>query len=330
MIRYVLIVGFALAIAGGAWWWTQSRPPVPIEWQGYAEADFVKVGPTQQGLLTSVSVARGDKVTAGAHLFDQDDAADRAALDQAQRQLAQAEDQLKNLQEGGKPTEIDQAKANLADSQAARDKAQTDLQRSEALLKAGGGIAQQIVDQQRADLRSSEAKVQAAQAALAQMRAPMGREGEIKAQRSNIEAARAAVAMVQWRIDQRHVAAPVAGVVADVLARPGETIPAGGPVVSLLPPQNIFVRFFVPEPMLALVHRGDAVRLRCDNCPDNLTATVSFIAPQVEYTPPVIFSETNRAKLVVMIEARPRPEQAVLLNPGQPVAVRPMSEESTR
>jgi HlyD family secretion protein len=326
VIRYILVVGVALAIAGGAWWWTQSRAPAPVEWQGYAEADFVKVGPTQQGLLTAVAVARGDKVAAGARLFDQDDAADRAALDQANRQLAQAEDQLKNLQEGGKPTEIDQAQANLADAQAARDKAQTDLQRSEALLKAGGGVSQQTVDQQRADLRSADAKVLAAQAALAQMHAPMGRDGEIKGQRSTIEAARAAVAMVQWRIDQRHVAAPVAGVVADVLARAGETIPAGGPVVSLLPPENIFVRFFVPEPMLARVHRGDQVRLLCDGCPNDLGATVSFIAPQVEYTPPVIFSEANRAKLVVMIEARPKPQQAVLLNPGMPIAVRPLSE----
>jgi HlyD family secretion protein len=325
-----LLLAIALALGGGIWWWTQARPQAPTEWQGYAEADFVKVGPTQQGLLTAVAVARGDKVNPGARLFDQDDASDRAALDQAKRQLAQAEEQLKNLQDSGKPTEIDQAKANLADAQAARDKAQTDLQRSEALLKAGGGVAQQTADQQRADLRSADAKVQAMQAALAQMQAPMGREGEIKAQGSTIEAARAAVAMVQWRIDQRHVAAPVAGIVADVLARPGETIPAGGPVISILPPENIFVRFFVPEPMLARVHRGDEVRLRCDNCPDTLTAKVSFIAPQVEYTPPVIFSEANRAKLVVMIEARPKAEQAVLLNPGQPIAVRPMSETSPR
>jgi HlyD family secretion protein len=135
---------------------------------------------------------------------------------------------------------------------------------------------------------------------------------------------------VQWRIDQRHVTSPVAGVVADVLARPGETIPAGGPVVSLLPPENIFVRFFVPEPMLALVHRGDPVALVCDNCPGNLTATISFIAPQVEYTPPVIYSEASRAKLVTLVEARPPLAQAVLLNPGQPIAVRPVHKDQPR
>ncbi len=301
-----------------------ARPPGPIEWQGYAEADFVKVGPTQQGLLTTLKVGRGDKVAVGAPLFDQDDAADRAALDQATRQLAQAHEQLENLLAGGKPTEIQQAQANLADAQAARDKAKGDLQRSEALLNLkSGAVALQSVDEQRADLRSADAKVQAYEAALAQMRAPLGREGDIKVQKAAVEAARAAVAMVQWRIDQRHVASPVAGVVADVLARPGETIPAGAPVVSLLPPENIFVRFFVPEPMLARVHRGDLVALGCDNCPADLTATISFIAPQVEYTPPVIYSEASRAKLVVMVEARPPAQQAVLLNPGQPIIVRP-------
>jgi HlyD family secretion protein len=311
----------ALAAAG---WWMGPRAPAMVEWQGYAEADFVKVGPTQQGLLTSLKVARGDQVAAGAPLFDQDDAADRAALDQAQRQLGQAQDQLDNLLAGGKPTEIQQAEANLADAQAARDKIQTDLQRSETLLNLrSGAVAVQTVDQQRADLRSAAAKVQAFEAALAQMRAPLGREGEIKAQHAMIEAARAAVAMVQWRIDQRHVTSPVAGVVADVLARPGETIPAGGPVVSLLPPENIFVRFFVPEPMLAMVHRGDQVALTCDNCPANLKATISFIAPQVEYTPPVIYSESSRAKFVTLAEARPPAAEAHLLNPGQPVVVHP-------
>ena len=132
--------------------------------------------------------------------------------------------------------------------------------------------------------------------------------------------------MAQWRLDQRHVASPADGVVADVLARPGETMPAGGPVVSLLPPGNIFVRFFVPEPRLAHVHLGDRSRCDCDNCPADLVGTISFIAPQAEYTPPVIYSEASRAKLVYMVEARPSREQAMLINPGQPVAVRPRGQ----
>jgi HlyD family secretion protein len=200
-----------------------------------------------------------------------------------------------------------------------------DLGRTEKLLKSGNA-SMQFAEQQRADLRSATAKVQGLEAALAQSRNPLGRETEIKAQQAAVEAARAAVAMAQWRLDQRHVAAPAAGVVADVLARPGETMPAGGPVVSLLPPENIFVRFFVPEQLLAKVH--ERVKLLCDSCPADLIATVSFISPQAEYTPPVIYSETSRAKLVYRIEARPPAQQAPLLNPGQPVAVRLLAKDS--
>jgi HlyD family secretion protein len=312
-----------LAGAGGAWWWF-NRPSPPLQWQGYAEADFVKVGPTQQGLLMTLAVRRGTKVTPGLPLFEQDDTADLAAREQAARQLRQAEEQLANLKASGKPTEILQAEANLADAQAARDKIQSDLKRNEALVKTNA-VSAQLVDQERADVRSAIAKVQGLEAALAQMRAPMGREREIKAQQASAEAARAALDMAQWRLDQRHVMAPVGGVVADVLARPGETIPAGGAVVSVLPPENIFVRFFVPEPRLAEVHIGDKVRLVCDSCPADLAATVSFISPQAEYTPPVIYSESIRAKLVYMVEARPSVEQAALINPGQPIAVRPDS-----
>jgi HlyD family secretion protein len=108
----------------------------------------------------------------------------------------------------------------------------------------------------------------------------------------------------------------------DTYARPGETINAGVPVVSLLPPQNILVRFFVPETELATLHVGDRLAIGCDACAAGLIATVTFIAPQPEYTPPVIYSETNREKLVYLIEAHPPPDQAVQLKPGQPVDVR--------
>jgi HlyD family secretion protein len=134
--------------------------------------------------------------------------------------------------------------------------------------------------------------------------------------------ARAALAQADWQLDQRHVAAPAAALVADTFARPGETINAGVPVVSLLPPQNILVRFFVPETEVATMHVGDRLAIGCDGCATDLTAAITFIAPQPEYTPPVIYSESNRTKLVYLVEAHPSPEQAVQLKPGQPVDVR--------
>jgi len=321
--RLQIAILILLAIGVGAWWWSQHRVSARSIWQGYADADYVKVGPTQQGLLTALSVGRGDQVEPGAQLFTQDETADRAARDQAARQFAQAEEQLANLQAGGKPTEIQQAEANLADARATQDRTEADLQRDERLFPAGG-VSAQTLNQVRADFRSAQAKVAVAEAALAQLHAPLGREWEIKAQGAAVDAARAALEMATWRLDQRRVAAPIGGRVADILARPGETVAAGAPVVSLLPPANILVRFFIPEAALASIHKGDRLALHCDRCPPDLVATISFVSPQAEYTPPVIYSESSRSKLVYLIEARPRPDQATLINPGQPIEVEPI------
>lgn len=321
--RLLLLLALALLVAFGLWRARNAGPP-PKQWQGYAEADFVKIGPTQAGLLTSLAVARGDEVKAGAPLFTQDETNDRAGRDQAARQLRQARDQLANLEQGGKPTEIDQAEANLAEARATLDRTGQDFKRAQDLI-AKGAVTYQTLDQRRADQLSAKARVTAMEAALAQARAPLGRKDEIKAAHAAVEAAKSALAMAEWRLAQRSVTAPASGRVADILARPGEVLSVGAPVVSMLPPDNIFVRFFVAETDLSTMHRGDKVRIICDNCPRDLAATVGFIAPQAEYTPPVIYSDSSREKLVYMVEARPPLDRAALLNPGQPVTVLPLS-----
>src|ERR1700726_637416 len=149
--RFTALAAILLAGAAGAGWWWMTRSPAPVEWQGYAEADFVKVGPTQQGLLTSLYVARGSRVAAGAPLFDQDDTADVAYRDQMSRQLRQADEQLSNLQAGGKPTEIQQAEANLDNAKAARDRIEGDLRRNETLGKTFAAT-QQLAAQEGATL----------------------------------------------------------------------------------------------------------------------------------------------------------------------------------
>jgi HlyD family secretion protein len=326
----VLLAALAATPGGLAgWFYLRAQAPAVVEWQGYVEGDFIKAGPTQAGLITEVHVARGDHVAKGSPLFDQDDANDRAAVEQAARQLAQANEQLANLQAAGKPTEIEQAEANLADARATRDKTQGDLSRNRTLLKSGAATVQ-IVDQEEADVRSANAHVRALEAALAQAEAPMGRSGEIKAQVEMVNAAQAALAMAEWRLTQRHVASPVSGTIADVIALPGESIAADAPVVSILPPEDMFVRFFVPEPALHDIHPDEQVAILCDNCPQNISAKISFIAPQTEFTPPVIYSESTRAKLVTLVEARPEPGRETLLEPGQPVSVRPKAPDRSQ
>jgi HlyD family secretion protein len=322
-----LVVPIILLLAASLGWllWYRHLNETHPAWQGYAEADYVNVGPVEAGLLTVLHVRRGDTVATGAPLFQQDEAEELAACDQAKRQLAQAQMQLANLEAASKPTEIEQAAANLTDIEATMARAKADLDRDAALLRTGYASVQ-AVDQRRADYRSAKARFDVATAALAQAQRPMGRVDEIKAQSAAVLADNAALAIAEWHLAQRSVAAPIAGRVADVLAQPGEMIPAGTPVVSILPPQNIFIRFFIPEADLARLHLGDRVGFACDGCRSGLTGTVSYISPQAEYTPPVIYSETTRAKLVFRIEARPPSGDAALFNPGQPVEVRPFAK----
>lgn len=314
------VVLLAAAASAGAWWWLNQSPSLPV-WQGYVDADYVRVSPTLTGRITRIVVSRGDQVSAGELLFTQDDVDDRAARDAAQGKLAAAEAQLTNLATRSRETEIAEAKADLADQIATRDRIGKDMVRDQQLLRSGA-VSQQAMDQQRADFASAAAHVDAAKAKLEQMQSPTGREYEIASQRGMVEQARAELAEAQWQLDQRRITAPVAALVSDTYARPGETINAGVPVVQLLPPQNILVRFFVAETELATFHIGDRLHINCDTCAPDLTATVTFIAPQPEYTPPVIYSETNREKLVYLIEAHPPLAQATQLKPGQPVDVR--------
>ena len=324
MNRMFLIAAAIAACAVAGWFFLRSKAPALVAWQGYAEADFVKVGPTLQGLVTALHVARGDRVEKEQPLFEQDNADDRSAVSQAADVMRQARDQLANLQNGAKPTEIAEAEANLNDAVATRDKAKSDLERNQLLLKTGAAT-RQLVDDERDDLRSAAAKIAAMQALLDQSRASLGRRGEITAQAAAVEAAQAALAQAKWRLAQRSVVAPAAGVIADVLVRPGETLAAGSPVVSLLPPENIFVRFFVPEPELVRLRVGDHVSLACDGCAKGMIGTVSFISPQAEYTPPFIYSESTSSKFVFLAQATPTPSEATRLNPGEPVTVAPQA-----
>jgi HlyD family secretion protein len=114
----------------------------------------------------------------------------------------------------------------------------------------------------------------------------------------------------------------VAGVVQDRLYLPGEFVAAGAPVLSILPPGNVKLRFFVPETDLAKFKPGSRVKAGCDGCGADVAATVSFVSTQPEYTPPVIYNRDNRTKLVWLVVARPAMAVAARLSPGQPVDVR--------
>ena len=125
----------------------------------------------------------------------------------------------------------------------------------------------------------------------------------------------------EWNFSQKSQHAPRAGLVFDTLYREGEWVAPNRPVISLLPPQNVKLRAFVPQARIGAIHQGDPVRVFIDGAPAPVAGRVSFVSPRAEYTPPVIYSRESREKLVFMIEAIFEPAVAVKLHPGQPVDV---------
>ncbi|CAB3793234.1 HlyD family secretion protein [Pararobbsia alpina] len=289
-------------------------------YQGYVEGEFVYLGSSQSGKLTQLWVARGQTVKASAPVFTLESVDEAAALLQAQQQLAAMRAQLADIQTGKRAPEVNVNKAQLAQAVANARKASLQLARDEAQFRVGG-IAKAQLDDSRSTADATAAQVRELSNQVEVARLP-GRSQQISAQSAQVDSARAAVEQAQWKLDQKRVSAPAEGLVYDTLYRVGEWVQAGSPVVQMLPPPNVKVRFFVPETVVGGLAPGRALTIYCDGCATDVSAKITYVSSSVEYTPPVIYSNENRAKLVFMIEARPCAADAVKLHPGQPVAVR--------
>ena len=176
---------------------------------------------------------------------------------------------------------------------------------------------------QQADLKQNEASLtnarQAFQRAQLLVKSSAGTQKALEDAEAALRTAEARLNSSQTRLARRRVASPVSGTTQQVYFRQGEIVPAGRPIVALLPPANVKVRFFVPEAILPKIALNDPVNIGCDGCPAGLIARISFMARTAEFTPPVIYSMEERSKLVFLVEARlERPEA---LRVGQPVSV---------
>jgi HlyD family secretion protein len=292
----------------------------PGSFQGYVEGEYVYVAAPLGGALTNLAVARGDSVKAGQSLFTLDREPEAAALAQAEKSLAQAQAQLDDLTKGSRPSEIAALIAQLDRAKANLKLAAAQFTRREQL---GGEdvISKEELDQMRAQRDANQAQVDQLSADLETAKLG-GRTDAIRAAQANVEIQAAARDKAQWSFDQKQQSAPTNAVVHDTLYRAGEWVAAGNPVVVLLPPENLKVRFFVPQEMLPQIKTGQSVTVQCDGANQAFKATVNYLSTQAEYTPPVIYSRETRANLVFMIEAKFSPADATKLRPGQPVDVR--------
>ncbi|NVO07015.1 MAG: HlyD family efflux transporter periplasmic adaptor subunit [Rhodoferax sp.] len=288
-------------------------------WSGYAEGDYVYVSSPLGGRLDKVFVSAGQQVAQGAPLFALDAESETAARDEAAARLGNAQAQVADLAKGKRAEEISVATAQLNQAQANASLARAELERQQQLL-AQGFVAKAHVDDAATSLKQAQARVAELSDALKVAALP-ARSDQRDATAANARAAQQVLRQSEWRNSQKQQAAPAAALVADVLFQPGEYVQPGQPVVSLLPPANTKARFFVPEADLAALRLGQKVQIRCDGCGAPIPATVSRIATQPEFTPPILYSNTQRSKLVFMVEAKPDAAQALQLKPGQPLDV---------
>ena len=296
-----------------------AKPPVDV-YPGYAEGENVRLSAPISGTLTKLLVQRGDTVAAAAPAFVLEQESERSARQEAESRVQQAQAQLANLKLGRRPEELQALRAQLSQAQAALKLSTNEFARASQLV-AEKFNSPATLDQARAAVERDQASVNEINAQL-RLASQGSRQNEIAAAQQEVNAAKAQLAQAEWRVQQKTQRIPTAGDVVDLLYREGEWVPQGSPILNLLPPANVKAGFFVPQPVLGQIALGQTVQLHCDGCPAPIAAKVSFIAREVEFTSPIIYSKENRAALVFMVEARPSAEDARRLHPGQPLEVR--------
>ena len=318
VLRSVFLLTVLAALAG-------CDRPAEDSWLGYVEAEYTYVAPLEAGRIVALDVERGDQVQAGQSLFTLESDAEQAARDQAAAELAQAQSDLTDLQKGDRPEDLAILQAQLDKAQASLALSVPRLQRREKMVK-GSIIGEEELDEAKSQILADRGNIAEYEARLTEGRLP-ARIDKIAAAEKLVEARKAALADAEWRLSRRQEKAPAAGRIEDVFFRTGETASAGQGVVSLLTPDKLKLRFFVPEPELTDITVGQKVAIACNGCAPNLTATVSFIARAAEFTPPVIYSLTRREKLVFLVEAKPD-DLSQPWHPGLPVDVTPLPAPS--
>jgi len=289
-------------------------------YQGYIEGEYVYLAAPSAGYLDKLLMLRGSRVTEGTHVFSLAADPEQHGLREAEAREQSAREKLRNLSEPHRQPEVAAMEAQVHMAEVALTLSERQLQQREALAEKGF-ISPASLDEIRATHDRDKAQLDAARQQLATYQTTLGRKPEMRAAAADVDVSNAQVAQQHWQVDKKTVSAPAAGEITETYYRPGEWVQAGQPVVSLLPDNRRIIRFFVPEPVVASIRLGGNVEVTCDGCPTAIRGTINFIAPQAEYTPPVIYSRGSREKMVFRIEAVPRPEQALALKPGLPIDV---------
>jgi HlyD family secretion protein len=286
---------------------------------GYIEGEYVNIAPIEVARVATEYVRRGDKLKAGDRIATLETTDAEIAVHNAEAALGQARAELANILYGRRPEEIAAIEADLKAAQVQQDDAQRTLNRRKD-LNSRGFASQADLDSAQTAYDVAASRVTELSANLAVARLP-ARDEEILSTRNKVEQAKSALDNARWRLDQRQLVAPSAGYVSDIIRRVGDVAGPSAPVVSFLPENAVKVKVYVPETALSSLALGQEIDVRCDGCEKGLSAAITYIAREPEFTPPVIYSLESRQTLVYLIEARAANDKPLRLQPGQIVDV---------
>lgn len=323
-MKRFLVPLLVVAVAAAAFAYRDHFLPQPqghLAYLGYVEGETALIAAPQAGRLVSVSAVKGEAVRKGDTLFALDPVQAEAEVARAKAAILTAQAAHDNLLTGKRAEEIAVIQAQIAQAEASLELAKKEMQRA-SMLASTGTAARARLDQAEEQQRMLEARIIELKASEKVASLP-ARGAEIDAATARIAEAEAQLASARDRLSNLSPAAPAAARVEDVFFKPGEWVAAGQPVVSLLAPNDVTLRFFIPQSALAAAAPGTAVTFSCDGCAPGKSAVITRVASEPEYTPPVIYSQEARAKLVYLVEAKPDAADPQL-RPGLPIAVDPL------
>ncbi len=315
LYRAALAVG-ALAIAIVGWRLFQGDAEGRTL-SGYIEGEAVYLAAPVSGTVETLYVREGDRVHAGGQTFLIDPGVQQAQERGAAAAVEAARARADDLRKGQREQELDVFDAELAAAQAQLREAEASYARIEPLVRRGI-YARARLDQERAARDTARAQVEAVRRRR-QVGALGAREDALRAADQQIVQAEGGLSEAEVRLRTLSPRAPTEARVEEIFYRQGEFAPANQPIMALLPDNEVKLRFFVPERDLARYRPGAVVRFSCDSCGPPRTARITWISPRPEFTPPILYSQGSRDRLVFMIEAAP--ENPRTLQPGLPVDV---------
>lgn len=287
---------------------------------GTTEATEADLGFVVGGRIESVNVREGENVAAGAVLAVLDVAELEAAEEQAAAQVAVAQARLTELERGARAAERQQARAVEEAARERLEEAERALERARSLYE-GGAIAR--AEFERAETAQRVAAAQHTQA-LEQLRLVLEgvRPEQVEAQRAQLRLAEASRDQARIAVERARIVAPFAGIVTIRHREPGETVPAGAPVLTLMDPSDRWVRIYVREDAIGRVSLGDAATITIDSHPDSaFTGRVTHIASEAEFTPRNVQTTEERVKLVYAVKVAIEGDDGLALKPGVPADV---------